>query len=150
MKKPSIEKFIEVLQSTGGNLTQTAKAFGVTRTAVYKWIDGDNDFAKAVEDSRGQLLDECIVMARIVALGIPQKDSDGKIIGWVRPPDPSMLRYLLSTLGRFEGFGEHIEVKSQTELKGSIPIRKWVEDKLKPQEIQIEIIDSREQVDKVN
>ena len=131
MKKPSIAKFAEVLSSTGGNLSQTAKAFGVTRTAVYKWINGDPEFKEAIEDSRGRMLDECIAVSRIVALGIPEKTPDGKMVGWIERPDPSMLRYLLSTLGRNEGFGEKVEVKSETTIKWSIPFSEWVKDRLK-------------------
>lgn len=130
MKKPSVEQFAKVLADTGGNISRTAKAFGVSRSALYKWIESDEDFANATTDARGQLLDECIAVSRIVALGIPEKAPDGRIIGWVKPPDPSMLRYLMSTLGRNEGFGEHIEVKSKTEVKGSIPISDWIKEHL--------------------
>ena len=131
MKKPSVQKFAEALATTGGNLTQTAKIFGVTRTSVHGWINHDPEFKAAVEDSRGKMLDECIVVSRIVALGIPEKDADGKIIGWAERPDPSMLRYMLSTLGRNEGFGEKVELKTETTIKGSIPISEWVKDRIK-------------------
>lgn len=110
--KPSIDKFTAVIKQTGGNLTQTAEIFGVNRTTVYDWVKSDPDFAAALNDSRGKMLDECITVSRIVALGIPEKDPSGKIIGWVSPPDSGMLRYLLGTLGRREGFGENIDVTS--------------------------------------
>lgn len=128
--KPSIDKFIDVLKQTGGNLTQTAEMFGVNRTTVYDWIKSDPDFAAALKDSRGKMLDECITMSRIVALGIPEKDPSGKIIGWVSPPDSGMLRYLLGTLGRSEGFGDSLDVKADVSMKGSINIRDWVKDRL--------------------
>lgn len=147
MKKPTAEKFIEVLTATGGNISRAAKVLGTSRTTVYEWINRDKDFADAVNDSRGQLLDECIVVSRLVALGIPEKDKDGKIIGWLRPPDPSMLRYLMSTLGRFEGFGEHLEVSGKATLKGNVPIRSWIADRIQDNKIEVEIIDSRDKVD---
>lgn len=131
MKKPTIEKFTEVLTSTGGNISQTAKILRVNRSVIYDWIKNDHRFESAVNDCRGKLLDECIAVSRIVALGIPEKDPDGKMIGWIERPDSSMLRYLLSTLGRNEGFGEHIDLKTETTLKGSIPIKAWIQDRLK-------------------
>lgn len=130
MKKPTIEKFTEVLTSTGGNISQTAKILRVNRSVIYDWIKNDHRFESAVNDCRGKLLDECIAVSRIVALGIPEKDADGKMIGWIERPDSSMLRYLLSTLGRNEGFGERVEVKAETEIKGSIPIKAWVEENI--------------------
>lgn len=108
--KPSIDRFVEALRQTRGNLTKTAEIFGVNRTTVHDWTKSDPAFAVAVKDSRGRMLDECITVSRIVALGIPEKDPSGKIIGWKVPPDSGMLRYLLGTLGRGEGFGENIDV----------------------------------------
>lgn len=128
--RPDITEFRKALKQTGGNLTQTAELFGVDRTTIYAWIKSDPDFAAALKDARGKMLDECITMSRIVALGIPEKDPSGRIIGWVSPPDSSMLRYLLGTLGRNEGFGDSLDVKADVSMKGSINIRKWVEDRL--------------------
>lgn len=128
MKKPSVKRFTQVLSQTGGSISNTARAFGVSRTALYEWVKDDKDFADAVQDARGKLLDECLTISRIVALGIPQHDAAGKVIGWAERPDPSMLRYLISTLGRNEGFSENVNVKADVQLKGSIPIHKWIED----------------------
>ena len=93
-----------------GNLSQVARAFGVSRHAVYDWIKKEPDFGLVRDDARGEFLDEVISTARVVALGIPLKDDKGNFAGYQVPPDGSMLRYLLSTLGRTEGFGEHIDV----------------------------------------
>ena len=131
MKKPTIDKFTEALTSTGGNISQTAKLLQVNRSVIYDWIKTDRKFESAVNDCRGRLLDECIAVSRIVARGIPAKDASGKMVGWIERPDSSMLRYLLSTLGRNEGFGEHIDLKTETTIKGSIPIKAWVQDHLK-------------------
>lgn len=129
-KKPDIEKFIEALESTGGNVSQVAKLLGVSRSTINKWVTEDEAFADALSDARGKMFDECLTMSRIVALGIPDKSPDGKIIGWVAPPDSAMLRYLLGTLGRNEGFGE----QSKVELKADINAE------YKPREIAAEDI----------
>lgn len=116
MVKPTIEKFSEALTATGGNLSQTATLLGVGRSSIHRWVSEDEAFRDALEDARGKMFDECLTMSRIVALGIPDKAPDGKIIGWVSPPDSAMLRYLLGTLGRSEGFGEQSKVELKAEV----------------------------------
>ena len=108
--RPPIEKFREAMTKCRGNLSQVARAFGVSRHAVYDWINKNPEYKNVLGDARGEFLDEVISTARVVALGIPLKDDNGNFAGYQVPPDGSMLRYLLSTLGRNEGFGEHIDV----------------------------------------
>ena len=107
---PPIEKFREAMTKYRGNLSQVARAFGVSRHAVYDWINKNPEYKNVLGDARGEFLDEVVATARVVALGIPLKDDNGNFAGYQIPPDGSMLRYLLSTLGRSEGFGEHIDV----------------------------------------
>lgn len=106
VKKPKIDVFREVLRKSGGNLTRVAATFKVARKTVYQWAKEDTEFKDAISDERGSLVDECLVSARVLALGIPEKDEDGNFIGWRERPDGNMVRYLLSTLGRNEGFGD--------------------------------------------
>lgn len=106
VKKPNIGVFREVLRKSGGNLTRVAATFKVARKTVYQWAKEDTEFKDAISDERGSLVDECLVSARVLALGIPEKDEDGNFIGWRERPDGNMVRYLLSTLGRNEGFGD--------------------------------------------
>ena len=96
--RPSLDEFRDALAKTRGNLTKTADLFGVTRKTCYNWTQEDPEFADALQDSRKRMLDKA-----------------GKVTGWVEKPDASMLRYLLSTLGRDEGFGE----KKEVELTGN-------------------------------
>ena len=112
MKKPSVKEFKTIIEKTGGHISNTAKALGVSRVSVYKWIKEDAKFEEVFKDSRGKMLDECISTARIVALGIPKKDAEGKFAGWEVAPDSYMLRYLIGTLGRNEGFGDSIEINT--------------------------------------
>lgn len=109
--KPSLEEFQAAIAKTRGNLTKTAELFGVSRRTVYNWTEEDQEFKWAVEDSRKRMLDKCIETGYLVALGIPIIDKTGKITGWKEKPDTSMIRYLLSTLGRDEGFGDKKEVE---------------------------------------
>lgn len=116
-------------------MTNMAKALNVSRITVYKWCEDDISFRETIDEYKGQLLDECYQSARILAIGIPKLDDKKRVIGWKEKPDSYMLRYLLGTLGRKEGFGENIDVTSNGQT-------------IKPEPTVIEIIDSRDRVAK--
>jgi len=114
---PPLDKFTEAMEKAGGNVTLVAKAFSVTRHTVYDWMAKDPEYKKVLDDARGSFLDEALTSARILVRGIPdiQEVSDGgkivkRQVGWITPPDSGMTRYILGTLGRNDGFGEHLEV----------------------------------------
>ena len=131
-KKPTLRKFTEVVEKCGGNISSIARTFGVNRLTVYEWGKADPDSQAVIDDQRGKILDECISISRVLARGIPIYDEQGKIIGWTERPDSGMVRYLMSTLGRKEGFGENVDI---TTNGGSIAPA-----------FKIEVIDRREQV----
>jgi len=123
MKKPSLDEFDDAIRKTGGNLSQTAGLLGVTRQTVHNWIRENEQFKAVVQDARKKLFDQCLDAARVVALGIPHIDPEtGRILGWKERPDGQMLRYLLSTLGRDEGFGESMNVNLENPLPTVINI----------------------------
>ena len=141
-KKPSLERFRKVVADCGGNLTKVAAVLGVSRSAVSVWTREDKDFKSVVTDERMKLFDECVVTARTVALGVPeydnQYDQNGDVVldkngrpvkvfvGWRERPDGQMLRYMMSTLGRKEGFGESPVDESDGTVKSGVPIRAWI------------------------
>lgn len=110
--KPTAKNFKDAMERYGGNLSKVAEAFKVSRTSVYLWINSIPEFKQIVEDARMRLFDECLSTARITANGIPMIE-DGRMVGWAERPDSNMLRYLLSTLGRKEGFGETVSIETQ-------------------------------------
>lgn len=131
-KKPNIEVFRKVVRKSGGNLTKVAATFTVARKTIYQWAKEDADFKDVISDERGSLVDECLISARVLALGIPEKDKDGNFVGWRERPDGNMIRYLLSTLGRNEGFGEDPEdADIPTDIDHGISIDSWIKDKVK-------------------
>lgn len=131
-KRPNIEDFRKILRKSGGNLTKVAATFKVARKTIYQWAKEDTEFKDAISDERGSLVDECLVSARVLALGIPEKDKDGNFVGWRERPDGYMIRYLLSTLGKNEGFGEESEdADIPTDIDHGISIDSWIKDKLK-------------------
>ena len=131
-KKPTLKKFNEIAEKAGGNISTIAKAFNVNRKTVYEWAKEDTDFQDVIDDQRGRILDDCIATSRVLARGIPILDENKKIVGWEERPDSQMVRYLMSTLGRKEGFGENIDLTTAGNPLSS--------------NINIEIIDKREQV----
>ena len=110
MPIPKYKKFKEIVIQKRGNLTKIAEAFSVDRWTVYEWMKNNPEYKQVLDDARGRLFDDCLVSAEIVAIGIPERDEAGKLIGWKERPDGNMLRYLMSTLGRKEGFGESIDI----------------------------------------
>ncbi len=108
--KPKLAKFEEVADKCFGNITHIANAFNVTRKTVYDWINQDKEFADAIELGRDKIVDVAENAVVILAQGIPMLDDKGKRIGWVTPPNPSSAHYILSTVGRKRGYGEHIDV----------------------------------------
>ena len=92
-----------------GNISKVAEAFGVWRSALYVWMRDDEQFQAVVDDARMKMFDKCLATAEVVANGIPDIQN-GKVVGWVEKPDGNMLRYLLGTLGKKEGFGESIDI----------------------------------------
>lgn len=128
-KKPKYYEFREALAKKGLNLTAVGRVFGVTRGTVYRWIKSDPLFAEAYYDERGRLVDDCIVSARVLALGIAERDADGKFIGWQDRPDGNMLRFLLQTYGRKEGFGtpEEDSYSEPRRTQIGVSVDKWLE-----------------------
>ncbi len=110
---PPLERFQEAMDKAGGNVSAVARAFGVRRCTVYEWLKIP-EYKQVLDDARGSFLDEALTSARILVRGIPDIQN-GKQVGWITPPDSGMTRYILGTLGRNEGFGEHIDVTTKGE-----------------------------------
>ncbi len=115
MKKPELEQFKEVADACQGNLTKIAMAFHVSRQTVYNWCETDKEFRVAVDDYKMRLYDEALVAARALCVGVPKLDAKGKLIGWIERPDPQTVRYILSTLGKNDGFTERHDITSNGE-----------------------------------
>lgn len=124
-KKPDISKFVEALESTGGNLTKAAKVLGVSRSTINKWIAEDDEFREAVEDIRCEMLDKCIDMTQILAFGIPDKDPTGRMIGWITPPNDRLLsnltNILMNTVGDKGVYRNTPKVEVKAEVSSKYP-----------------------------
>lgn len=100
------KKLENALIASGGNITRCAQALGIARRTLYYKITETPELAQVIEDSRERMYDECLAVARVLALGIPETDESGKFIGWKEKPDGAMLRYIMGARGKRDGFGE--------------------------------------------
>ncbi len=110
-KKPSLDEFEEAIRISGGNISEAAGRLRVTRQTIHNWLKVDAEFKSVVDDSRKKMFDRCLDTARILALGVPRV-KEGKFVGWIERPDSGILRYLLQTLGKDEGFGNSLDLTS--------------------------------------
>jgi hypothetical protein len=120
--RPSLDEFKDLLRKAGGNLTKAAALVGVTRQTVWGWAKSDPEFQDALKDERKRVFDKCLDVAYAVAMGVPKVNENKEFVGWEEKPDSNMLRYLLSTLGRDEGFGEKHDVNIENQLPTAINI----------------------------
>lgn len=127
-KKPTLENFKKALEMTGGNLSNAAKLLNCERNSITRWAKNDAEFAAAIEESRKKMLDTFVDTARIVAMGKMVLDDKKQFVGWEIPPDPQMLRYFMSTLGRDEGFGEEV-VLHHTADEG-VDVTRWIDKEI--------------------
>ena len=129
---PDLDTFREVVNKYRGNLSRVAESFGVSRVTVENWKNRSQEYAQVVQDARMKMFDNVLGTAEILALGIPDRDENGKFVGWVERPDPSIVKYILGSLGKKEGFGDSIDIT--TNGKDIIP------------QIEVQIVDKREDV----
>lgn len=115
MKKPDFEQFKEVADACQGNLTKIAQAFNVVRQTVYNWLAEEKKFREVVNDYKMRLYDDALTAARALTVGVPKVNEKGQFVGWIERPDPNMVRYILSTLGKDEGFTERRDITSNGE-----------------------------------
>lgn len=114
-----------------------ALAVGLNRVTLYRWIADDSKYKDIVEEYRGRLLDRCLETADMLANGVPDLEetpNGPKLRGWKVYPDGQTLRFLISTIGRKEGFGDSVDITSKGQS-------------IKPEPVVIEVIDRREQVE---
>lgn len=134
-KKPSLEVFKALADACCGIMADIADRLGISRSSLYGWCKDDPEFGAAVEEAREQFLDLAETNLRRLIAGVPKmrKDENGEeqFAGWEVRPSEQAIIFLLKTRGKKRGYVERTEVDGSLNLKGSIPIRAWVEDRLK-------------------
>jgi hypothetical protein len=127
--QPEFNTFREAVNKYRGNLSRVATSFGVTRQTIVNWqVAGGDEWKQVVRDARMRLFDDSLVAGEALARGIPERDAEGNIIGWVEKPDGQMIRYFLSVLGREEGFGDTPDTLQDKQVSGT------------PKEIRVQVV----------
>lgn len=137
-KKIDIDTFRKIANACGGILSDMAANIGVERCTIYEWCKQDEEFAKVLEDSRERFLDLAESNLRKLVAGVPaiEKDESGqsRFAGWVERPSETAIIFTLKTRGKKRGYVERTEVDADVNMKGSVSIREWVKDRIKPKE----------------
>jgi hypothetical protein len=93
-KKPSVDELIKRIEDTKGNVAAVARSYGVSRVAVYNWMNESAGCRQALEDARETMLDnaESILYKKVLEGSTPE------------------LLFFLKTQGKRRGYVERSEV----------------------------------------
>ncbi len=100
-KKPTKKRLtkrakLDLIQGSGGLLTDIAKLAGVDRTTVYRWREADDDIKQAIAAERTTTTDK----------------AERVVIDAIDAGDLNAAKYWLSTIGKDRGFSTRTEVES--------------------------------------
>jgi hypothetical protein len=103
-KKPTVAEITKRIEDTKGNVAAIARSFGVSRTAVYNWINDSAGCRQALNDAREAMLDnaESILYKKVLDGSTPE------------------LIFFLKTQGKSRGYTERQELTGAD--GGAIPI----------------------------
>lgn len=115
MKKPKYILFRQVCEKKGGNITEIAKAFEVSRRCVQNWLAKNYRFKEAVDDTKSARIDLAESQALNMIKGVPKFEKDEKgndvFVGWKEKPSEAMIIFTLKTLGKDRGYIERIQTE---------------------------------------
>ena len=124
---PPIEDIRVAAQKTLGNKTKAAELLMVSRSVFRKWEQERPEISDIFREQMGKRLDGYLDTAHILAMGVTDKDAEGRVY-YVTPPDPNMLRFMIEKYGKMEGFGDELTVHANVEMGVGVPIDKWITD----------------------
>lgn len=113
------QRFVEMYPKKRCNITRTAKAIGVGRRTVSRWLKEDDDFASEVAEAKEQLIDGVedwlIKKARGFTKQIPKQvlDKHGTPQNIQQtlyfPPCFQSIKLLLEAMARHRGYGMKLD-----------------------------------------
>lgn len=94
MDKPKAQELIDEINAKRGNISAVARAFGVTRPTIYRWIKSTVTATEALESAREAMIDnaESILYKKVLEGSTPE------------------LLFFLKTQGKSRGYTERQEV----------------------------------------
>jgi hypothetical protein len=97
--KISRNKLLKEIRERDGNLSEIARAYGLTYNAVHKRVKGDPDLTAAMQESRDSLVDH----------------AQAKLREAVREGSAWAVKFVLETWGKSRGFTKQLEVVEQAQ-----------------------------------
>jgi predicted transcriptional regulator len=94
MKRPSVETIKNTISQAMGNLTIVAKSLGVSRTAVFNWVQ-EYELKGIVEEARENRLDFV----------------ESALDNLIKKGDTAAIIFFLKTQGRSRGYSEKVDVE---------------------------------------
>lgn len=115
-KKPAQQDLVELLYIKRGNLTEVAKACGVTRQTVYGWVQKSEKLQKAQEDAVQSMIDYAETQLYVRVAGIAKYKTNPETgkkeqIGWLVEPSDQLIKFVLSTKAKDRGYVARQEVQ---------------------------------------
>ena len=96
LKKDDMRKkdVVEAIQQYRGNISAVARAFQVSRQAIYDYISNKPDLKQMIQDERESMLD----------------DAESEIYKQIRKGNTTALIFFLKTQGKTRGYVERQEI----------------------------------------
>lgn len=96
----TIEDVREALEKTEGNVTEAARALGVSRTAIYKKINKHEELEGVLDDTRNALVDL----------------AESELRKAIKGGNITAIIFTLKTQGRVRGYVERQEIENSGEV----------------------------------
>lgn len=123
MAKPKVNDLIAKIREAKGNISAVARAYHVSRTAVYQWIATYETAKEALADEREGMVD------------VAESALYKQIIGG----DTTAIIFTLKTLGKSRGYIEKQEVKFTTWQDEIVQLLR--DGRIKPEDVAAEFPD---------
>lgn len=125
MAKLNAGMVAKALIASRGMVTHAARALGCDRKTIYNYINQHPTVKAALDDARANLGDQIETTLLHEALGVQEKDKDGKLTGrYSREPNIASLIFLAKThpAMRQRGYAEKQHIEHYGSDGGSLKI----------------------------
>ena len=117
---------LQALEKSRGIVTTACEACDVGRTSYYEYYNGDEDFAKAVDELTNVALDfaESKLFEKMEGIWVEtgKHTDDGEPIVYKVPPSDTALIFYLKTKGKKRGYIEKTETHNTGEQSISLSL----------------------------
>ena len=108
-KKEERDRFLAILRAKNYNISKACASFGITRMTYYEWLN-DTEFAEAIAEMKEEDIDDAEDTLRLLRKGVPKRDAEGNVIGWIIRPELTATIFYLKTQGKARGYVESQEL----------------------------------------